>query len=130
MDRGGRRDPPLDGARHPGQDRDLRLRAPDGRREAGLLLGLRPGDDRTHVMRLLAGLLLFAASAAAHAGLSFSADLEGFKWEESSAPSVTEKGGRYGFSWGFLQERDAGWQFAYRGQFRRGTVDYTGSFLF
>ena len=33
------------------QEGDLRLRAPDGRRDAGLLLGLRPGDDRPHVRR-------------------------------------------------------------------------------
>ena len=32
-----------------GQDGDLRLRAPDAGREAGVLLGLRPGDDRADV---------------------------------------------------------------------------------
>jgi len=81
-------------------------------------------------MRLLGALVLAAASAAAHAGWSVSADLEGFKWQEDGSPSVIERGARYGASWGFLQEREVGWQFAYRGQFRRGTVDYTGSFLF
>src|SRR6185436_15596939 len=35
-----------------------------------------------------------------------------------------------GFSWEYEQLRPQGWQFAYRGQFRRGTVDYSGSFLF
>jgi hypothetical protein len=81
-------------------------------------------------MRLLAALALCAASASAHAGWSISADLESFKWHEDTDPSVTEKGARYGLSWGFLQEREAGWQFAYRGQFRRGTVDYDGALLF
>ena len=32
------------------QEGHLRLRAPDGRRDAGQLLGLRPGDDRQHVI--------------------------------------------------------------------------------
>jgi hypothetical protein len=81
-------------------------------------------------MRVLAGLLFLAASAAAQAGWSVSADLEGFQWEEDGTPSVTEKGARYGFSWSYLRERDVGWQFAYRGQFRRGTVDYDGALLF
>ena len=31
------------------QEGHLRLRPPDGRRDAGLVLGLRPGDDRQHV---------------------------------------------------------------------------------
>jgi hypothetical protein len=43
---------------------------------------------------------------------------------------VTEQGPRFGFSWEYEQLRPAGWQFAYRGQLRHGTVDYTGSFLF
>ncbi len=33
------------------QEGDVRLRAPDGGRDAGLVLGLRAGDDRAHVMR-------------------------------------------------------------------------------
>jgi hypothetical protein len=81
-------------------------------------------------MRLVAALVFCVLSPGAHAGWSVSADLESFKWEESGTPSVTEKGARYGFGWGFTQERPAGWQFAYRGQFRRGTVNYTGAFLF
>jgi hypothetical protein len=81
-------------------------------------------------MRVACGLAFCLVSAGAHAGWSVSADLESFKWEESGTPSVSEKGARYGFGWGFTQERPVGWQFAYRGQFRRGTVNYTGAFLF
>ena len=81
-------------------------------------------------MRVLAGIALCVASAAAHAGWSVSADLESFKWDEAGTPSVTEKGARYGLGWGYAHERPAGWQWAYRGQFRRGTVNYTGAFLF
>ncbi len=33
----------------PEQEGDLRLRAPDGRCDAGVVLGLRAGDDRPHV---------------------------------------------------------------------------------
>jgi hypothetical protein len=75
-----------------------------------------------------AALALWAA--AANAGWSASLDIERFKWEEATEPKVTEEGPRVGFSWEYEQLRSAGWQFAYRGQFRQGTVDYTGSFLF
>ena len=81
-------------------------------------------------MRLLAGAALLLISAAAHAAWWVSADLEAFQWQEDGAASVTERGPRLGFSLGYLLERDSGWQWAYRGQFRRGTVDYEGSFLF
>ena len=40
----------LDGEVDPQQEGDLRLRAADGRRDAGVVLGLRPGDDRPHVI--------------------------------------------------------------------------------
>lgn len=73
---------------------------------------------------------LAAASAGAAPGWWISTDAEHFRWEESGSPSVTETGPRYGLSWGYLRERPAGWQFGYRGQFRRGTVDYNGAFLF
>jgi hypothetical protein len=81
-------------------------------------------------MRLLCSLVLLAFSAAAQAGWWVSGDLESFKWQEAGSPTVTEKGPRYGVGWGFAWERPAGWQWAYRGEFRRGTVDYTGVFLF
>jgi hypothetical protein len=73
---------------------------------------------------------LAAGSAAAAPGWWISTDAEHFRWEESGSPSVTETGPRYGLSWGYLGERPAGWQFGYRGQFRRGTVDYNGALLF
>jgi hypothetical protein len=74
--------------------------------------------------------LLAPWAAPASAEWSVSLDAESFKWEEQTDPSVTEKGPRWGFSWEYEQLRPQGWQFAYRGQFRRGTVDYEGSFLF
>jgi len=81
-------------------------------------------------MRSLLAAALLTLSAGAQASWSISADLETFQWKEDGTPSVTEKGARYGLSWGYLREADAGWQWAYRGQFRRGTVDYSGAFLF
>ncbi len=81
-------------------------------------------------MRLAAGAALLLLSTGAHAAWSVSADLEAFQWKEDGTPSVTEKGPRFGASWGYLHERDAGWQWAYRGQFRRGTLAYDGAFLF
>jgi hypothetical protein len=84
------------------------------------------------VRPLLVATALLAAVASAHAasGWSVSGDLEHFRWEESGTPSVTETGTRYGFGWNWVQERPAGWQFAYRGQFRYGTLNYNGAFLF
>lgn len=73
---------------------------------------------------------LAAASAPAAPGWWISTDVEHFRWEESGPPDITETGQRYGLSWGYLRERPAGWQFGYRGQFRRGRVDYNGAFLF
>lgn len=81
-------------------------------------------------MRSIACAALLLMSAGAHAAWSVSADLEAFKWKEDGTPTVEETGPRWGASWGYLHERDQGWQWAYRGQFRRGTIDYEGAFLF
>ena len=85
-------------------------------------------------MRVLGHSLAAAALAlwavAAHAGWSISLDAEHFKWEEATSPTVMERGPRVGLSWEYEQLRAQGLQFAYRGQVRHGTVDYTGSFLF
>lgn len=85
-------------------------------------------------MRNLAALALASLAlswaAAVHAEWSVSLDAEAFKWQEQTDPTVKETGPRWGFSWEYEQLLPQGWQFAYRGQFRRGTVDYEGSFLF
>jgi hypothetical protein len=72
---------------------------------------------------------LACASAGAAPGWWVSTDVEHFRWDEATDPSVSETGPRYGLSWGYQRERPAGWQFGYRGQLRRGTVDYNGAFL-
>jgi len=86
----------------------------------------------THVFRSSAALVFALWAGAASAGWSVSLDAESFKWREdlSPQPPVTEKGPRWGLGWEYEQLRPAGWQFAYRGQFRHGTVDYTGWYLF
>ena len=50
LDRGGRRHHLGDGQDHRAEDRDLRLRAPDGRREEGEVLGVRRRADPQHVV--------------------------------------------------------------------------------
>jgi hypothetical protein len=84
----------------------------------------------SNLVRSIALAWLALCGASANAGWSVSGDVEQFKWQEATSPTVTEKGPRWGFGWEYEQLRPAGWQFAYRGQFRNGTVDYTGSFLF
>ena len=49
LDRSRQPDPRVHAARHPEQEGDLRLRAPDGRRDTGVVLRLRSGDDRPDV---------------------------------------------------------------------------------
>src|SRR4051812_33366636 len=102
-------DRPLDGACYTGQD-----------------------DDRAHVRGLLCGTALAAAlwAGTASAEWSISVDVERFRWQEATSPSVTETGPRFGMTLEYEQLREAGWQFAYRGHFRHGTIDYSGSFLF
>jgi hypothetical protein len=79
---------------------------------------------------LLALCAAAAGPACAASGWSLSADVEHFRWREAGSPSVTESGPRYGLSWAYARERPLGWQWAYRGEFRRGTVDYDGALLF
>jgi hypothetical protein len=78
---------------------------------------------------LLVALTLAAASAPAAAGWSVSADLEHFRWAEDTSPSVTETGPRFGLGLHWMQDRDAGWYFAYHGRLYFGSVNYQGAEL-
>ena len=49
LDRSGGCDHQVDGNVDSAEARHVRLRAPDGRRDAGFVLGFRSGDDREHV---------------------------------------------------------------------------------
>lgn len=70
-----------------------------------------------------------ASSPLAWAGWSITGDLEHFEWKESTTPSVTEKGPRFGIGAQWMQDRPAGWLLGYRGRLYFGSVDYNGSDL-
>ena len=74
--------------------------------------------------------VLAAVSVPATAGWEVTGDLEHFRWEEQTDPSVTETGPRFGIGLGWSQDKAAGWRFAYRGRLYFGSVDYQGSNLF
>ncbi len=77
----------------------------------------------------LLGVVLAAASTPAAAGWSVSADLERFRWAETTSPSVTETGPRLGLGLHWTQDRPAGWQFGYHGRLYFGSVNYQGAEL-
>src|SRR5438874_953185 len=68
-------------------------------------------------------------TAVAHAGWYANADVEHFRWAESTAPSVTETGPIFGIGGGYRQLRPAGWQFAWRARAYFGSIDYNGALL-
>jgi hypothetical protein len=72
--------------------------------------------------------LLFAATA--HAELTVFAGIEYFNWREDTSPSVKETGPLLagGLSW--IQDKDKGILFGYRGQVYFGQVNYDGADLF
>lgn len=95
------------------------------------MLGIRAGDDRAHVaVRRATLVLVLCWAGTASAGWSASAEIERFRWEEKTAPSVTETGPRFGLRANWTLERDSGWLMAYRGRLYFGSVDYDGALLF
>jgi hypothetical protein len=81
-------------------------------------------------MKFISALLLFVVSAAARAELTLYAGVEYFYWKEYTTPSVQETGPLVlgGLVW--LQDRERGLLFGYRGQIYTGQVDYDGAELF
>ena len=95
-------------------------------------------------MRALVLAALVVASGAARAEWSASLQAEGFRLtEKSGPPDLTERGGRFGVGWSWLQEDGTRWSLRYRGaayagavnqksvdattgQSRTGTTDYAG----
>lgn len=85
------------------------------------------------VKTALAGAILasgLAASPLARAEWSFFADVEHFRWKESTTPSVTETGPMAGVGVRWRQDRPAGLGFGYEARLYGGSVDYDGSLLF
>jgi hypothetical protein len=61
---------------------------------------------------------------------SVSGDAESFHWRESTTPSVSESGPRFGLGGSWRQEKDSGWLLGWRGKLYWGSVDYNGALLF
>src|SRR5262245_11546405 len=82
--------------------------------------------------RMLRRLLALAALAPACAQAEFlvGAGAEYFRWHESGTPAVTEEGYMGALAVTYLQDKDAGTLFAYRGRLWGGSVDYQGATLF
>src|SRR5262249_20975692 len=69
------------------------------------------------------------ACTQAHAGWYANADVEHFRWAESTNPGVTETGPMLGIGGGYRQLRPEGWQFGWRGRVYYGSVDYNRALL-
>lgn len=74
-------------------------------------------------------LALAAASGAARAAWEANIKVERFRWAESTQPSVTETGPRFGIGAAWTQNRDRGWLFGWRGELYGGSVRYEGAEL-
>ena len=79
----------------------------------------------------LAALACALACSTAHARWSVDAGVESYAWREATTPiEVHEHGPRFSFGAGYVQPRQQGLLFAYRGELYGGKVDYNGSFQF
>ena len=97
------------------------------------MLRLRPADHRARgrrVLALVAAALLAWLPGQALAVWSLSGDVEHFRWAESTTPSVTETGPRFGVGGSWLPNKDAGWLLGWKGKVYWGSVDYDGATLF
>ena len=76
--------------------------------------------------------LLSLATASSPAVAEWPANLhyERFRWAESTTPGVTETGPRAGIGASWTQNKASGWLAAYRGELYRGSVHYSGAYLF
>lgn len=79
---------------------------------------------------LVLAFLAASLPGVAAAQMSLSAGVEYLDWRESTTPEITETGPIFALGLGYLQERDAGLLFAYRGKLWGGNVNYQGATLF
>lgn len=71
------------------------------------------------------------ACSTARAQFRVEAGVESYDWREHTTPIVVhEHGPRFSFAAGFLQPKQQGLLFAWRGELYGGNVDYNGSFQF
>ncbi|MEA3194349.1 MAG: hypothetical protein QOD26_2682 [Betaproteobacteria bacterium] len=73
---------------------------------------------------------LFALSGGARAAWEANVKAERFRWAESTQPSVTETGPRFGIGAAWTQDRERGLLFGWRGELYGGSVHYSGAELF
>jgi len=66
----------------------------------------------------------------ASAEWSLNTGIEYLQWRESTAPSVTEKGGLLTLGLNWTLDKEAGWLAAYRGKLYGGYAEYKGAFQF
>jgi opacity protein-like surface antigen len=82
------------------------------------------------VRRIVSALLLFAllaASVAARAEWSVNAQLERYQWKERTSPEVKITGWQPGIGVTWLQDKEAGFHFRYRGELYAGSFKYVGA---
>jgi hypothetical protein len=81
-------------------------------------------------MRSVYGLLLLLMAASARAELTVFAGVEYFNWQEETTPSVQETGPLLAGGLIWIQDREQGLLFGYRGEIYFGQVNYSGAELF
>jgi hypothetical protein len=81
-------------------------------------------------MRPVYGLLLLLMAASARAELTVFAGVEYFNWQEETTPSVQETGPLLAGGLIWIQDREQGLLFGYRGEIYFGEVNYSGADLF
>jgi hypothetical protein len=77
----------------------------------------------------LALLGLVATSGPARAEWSFNFQLEHYRWKESTNPEVKISGWEPGIGISWMQDKDWGWRFRYRGELYAGSFNYDGATL-
>ncbi len=81
-------------------------------------------------MRCVCGLLFLLVAAAARAELTVFGGLEYFNWQEETTPSVQETGPLFAGGLIWIQDKEQGLLFGYRGELYFGQVNYNGAELF
>jgi len=85
--------------------------------------------NRVVIVALAAGSILCSIGDAA-AEWSLNTGVEYLQWRESTAPSVTERGGLFTLGLNWTLDKESGWLAAYRGKLYGGGADYEGAFQF
>ncbi|MEO8005498.1 MAG: hypothetical protein ABI771_11370 [Betaproteobacteria bacterium] len=90
----------------------------------------RPDNRRLAIPFIVALSAPLLAPASASAELIVNGGVEYFRWTENTSPQVKETGPMGFIGLSFLQDKDAGVLFGYRGKVWGGSADYSGANLF